>query len=310
MIPRHYVDRHLVLEERIISYDRPIPSFKQITNENYTEFTLVTENFPVLGVLNILGDISAEKYYRKKFTLPISETTPLQIYAARALGDILTRQYNLKLVVENPNANRILPLLVKLENSEESLIVRAPGVWEKTQECKNSDTIDELIDRGPTISEYLLKMHATDAICGIIVTADNKIVAERRSQTVKNNPGGVSLPAGGCGFWEQPRDTLKRELSEELNLYQEHLELENKNPLTLVFVPKSLTLNYVYVVKTPLTFYKLRKNAETAKDRWEWEDLIPVDATPQVTRDFALNHMTGKGSKVALLAFADYLEGK
>jgi len=242
-----------------------IHSAKEITSENYKQFTI--GRFPQIRILHTIDDV----------------------------------------LIENPNANRVGAIKELSPNTY--LIVRNPGSWDACQASKRDATTARLLASNPTLSQYLKSTHVIDGVYGLVVTSDDKIAAEKRSQEVANSKGGTSLPAGSCDFEELPIRTIKRELKEELNLSAGKYNLE-PTPLTTVFVPKSLSLNHVYVARTPLTFAELRAEAETAKDRWEWEDLIPVDANPQAARDFALNRMTGKGSKVAMFALADYLEGK
>jgi len=290
----------------------PVTSAKEITSVNYEAFTFPIEKFSEIEIIDSLGNLNSERYYRKNILLPTVETTPYNVQLGRAIGNMMVNKFGLDektLIVEKPDANRIvLPPIKKADGKY--LIVRLPHVWQRTQDCKKNPATKDLLNKNPTIEDFLKNTYVIDGTYGIIVTSDKKIVCERRSEKVANNPGGLSLMAGGCGFWEHPLHNLENELIEELNLSKKDYNLINENPLAITFAPSSLSVNYVYLVETSLNFENLRKNAENAKDRWEWAELVPVKADAKSVRDFAINHMTGKGSKVALLAYADYLEGK
>lgn len=119
-------------------------------------------------------------------------------------------------------------------------------------------TIDEICDHG----------YWHHSVHGVIITKDNKIVAQKRSHKIIMNPGLIEISAGGIvNAGEDPDQAIIREIKEELGIDVDSSEVfyintktHNKHFEELNKTTKTFLFSYVIKLHNPLAHIKLEQS--------------------------------------------------
>lgn len=121
----------------------------------------------------------------------------------------------------------------------------------------------------PYINEWTNMKRATVAILLVDIDNETKIIFEVRALNMRSQPGDISLPGGKIEANESPKETIIREICEELGLEEDDFEIVNELDL--------LVTHYGLIVHPYLGYIKNYNNIKINKDEVDHIFLASID---------------------------------
>ena len=133
--------------------------------------------------------------------------------------------------------------------------------------------LDEIIKKfnnyTPYINGWNNMKRASVAILLVDIENETKILFQVRALHMRTQPGDISLPGGRIEDNESPRETVEREICEELGLDEEDFEIVT--PLDI------LVTHYGQIIHPFLGYIKNINNMDINKDEVDHIFLAPID---------------------------------
>lgn len=133
--------------------------------------------------------------------------------------------------------------------------------------------LDEILKKFDNYTAYINgwtnMKRATVAILLVDIDNETKIIFEVRALNMRSQPGDISLPGGKIEADESPKETIIREICEELGLEEDDFEIVNELDL--------LVTHYGLIIHPYLGYVKNYNNIKINKDEVDHIFLAPID---------------------------------
>lgn len=133
--------------------------------------------------------------------------------------------------------------------------------------------LDEILKKyenyAPYINGWTNMKRAAVAILLVDIDNETKIIFEVRALNMRSQPGDISLPGGKIEANESPKETIIREICEELGLEEDDFEIVNQLDL--------LVTHYGLIVHPYLGYIKNYNNIKINKDEVDHIFLAPIN---------------------------------
>lgn len=131
------------------------------------------------------------------------------------------------------------------------------------------DIIKKIKNNGHYINGWKSMKRASVAILLVDVENETKVIFQVRAFHMRSQPGDISLPGGIIEDNETPKETIEREVSEELGLNIEDFEIVSQLD--------TLVMHYGLIIHPFLGYIKNYNKININKDEVDHVFLIPID---------------------------------